>query len=96
MDSLTARTSTSTAESMKATMATGAVREPEEPLAGDVRPGPGLAQVAGREIRLGGEGVEDAGREAASDEWVRENRSVSEALRQARRDAELAVSADSV
>ena len=96
MDSVTARTSTSTAESMKATIATDAVREREEPLAGDVRPGPGLAEVAGREIRLGGEGVEDAGREAASDEWVRENREESEALRQARKDAELTVSADSV
>ena len=63
MDSVTARTSTSTAESMKATMATDAAREREEPLAGDVRPGPGLAEVAGRDIRLGGEGVEDAGRE---------------------------------
>ena len=96
MDSVTARTSTTTAESMKATIATDAVREPEEPLAGDLQPGPGLAQVAGREIRLGGEGVEDAGGEAASDEWVRENREGSEELRQARKDAELTVSADSV
>jgi RNA polymerase primary sigma factor len=95
MDSVTARISTTTAESMKATRATAA-REREEPLAGDVRPGPGLAQVAGREFGLGGEGVEDAGREAASDEWVRENRQVSEALRQARRYAELTVSTDSV
>jgi RNA polymerase primary sigma factor len=81
---------------MKATIATDAVRERVEPLAGDVRPGPGLAEVAGREIRLGGEGVEDAGGEAASDEWVRGNREESGALRQARRDAELTVSADSV
>jgi RNA polymerase primary sigma factor len=95
MDRVTARTSTTTAGSMNAAMATDAVRERAEPLAGDVRPGQGLAQVAGREIGLGGEGV-DAGREAASDEWVRENREVSEALRQARRDAELTVSADSV
>ena len=77
-------------------MATGAVREREELLAGEVQPGPGLAEVAGREIRLGGEGVEDAGREAASDEWVREDGEESEALRQARKDAELSVSADSV
>jgi RNA polymerase primary sigma factor len=81
---------------MKATMATDAVREREEPLAGDVRPGPGLAQVAGREIGLGRECVEGAGREAASDEGVRGNRSASEALRRARRDAELTVSVDSV
>jgi RNA polymerase primary sigma factor len=82
---------------MKATIATDAVREREEPLVGDVRPGPGLAAaVAGREIRLGGEGVEDAGGEAASDEWVREDREESEALRQVRVDAERTVSADSV
>jgi RNA polymerase primary sigma factor len=81
---------------MKAPIATDAGREREEPLVGDVRPEPGLAQVAGREIRLGGEGVEDAGGEAASDEWVRENREESEALRQARKDAELTISADSV
>ncbi|MEN3265191.1 MAG: polymerase primary sigma factor [Pseudonocardia sp.] len=81
---------------MKATIATDAVREREEPLVGDVRPGPGLAAVAGREIGLGGEGVEDAGGEAASDEWVREIREESEALRQAREDAERTVSADSV
>jgi RNA polymerase primary sigma factor len=55
-----------------------------------------LAEVAGREIRLGGEGVEGAGGEAASDEWVRGDREESEALRQARKDAELTVSADSV
>jgi RNA polymerase primary sigma factor len=96
MDSVTVRTSTTTAESMKATIATDAVREREEPLFGVVRPGPGLAEVAGREIRLGGEGVGDAGGEAASDEWVRENREESEALRQAREEAELTVSADSV
>jgi RNA polymerase primary sigma factor len=81
---------------MKATMATAAVRERGELLAGEVQPGPGLAEVAGREIRLGGEGVEDAGRKAASDEWVREDGEESEALRHARKDAELAVSADSV
>jgi RNA polymerase primary sigma factor len=81
---------------MKATIAAGAVREREEPLAGDVRPGPGLAQAAGREIGMGGQGVADAGREAASDEWVRASREVPEALRQARGDAEFTVSADSV
>jgi RNA polymerase primary sigma factor len=84
-------------------------------LAGDVQPGPGPAEVAGRDIRLGGDvedaggedaggedaggedaGGEDAGGEHTYDEWAREDREESEALRQARKDAELTASADSV
>jgi RNA polymerase primary sigma factor len=79
-------------------------------LAGDVQSGPGPAEVAGRDIRLGGDvedaggedaggedaGGEDAGGEHTYDEWAREDREESEALRQARKDAELTASADSV
>ena len=95
MGSVTMRTSTTTAESLKATVATDAARE-RESLVASAPPGPGLAEVAARDIRLVGEGGEDAGGEDTSDEWVRENGEKPEARRQAAKDAELTVSADSV